>query len=99
MIRLGCVPALAPDWKWARPVLDPALGITADYGRVEPTPTEPSPDLRAVLDDLAQREDNLANVTAEDWSADHEAEAEEIAARQEERKPLPINGLGFLRKS
>ena len=76
--------ALAPDWKWARPVLDPALGITADYGRVEPTPAEPSPDLRAVLDDLAQREDNLANVAAEDWSADHEAEAEDIAARQEE---------------
>ena len=76
--------ALAPDWKWARPVLDPALGITADYGRIEPTPAEPSPDLRAVLDDLAQREDNLANVAAEDWSADHEAEAEDIAARQEE---------------
>ena len=76
--------ALAPDWKWARPVLDPALGTPFDYGRVEPTPAEPSPDLRAVLDDLAQREDNLANVAAEDWSADHEAEAEDIAARQEE---------------
>ncbi len=76
--------ALAPGWKWARPVLDPALGITADYGRIEPTPAEPSPDLRAVLDDLAQREDDLANVAAEDWSADHEAEAEDIAARQEE---------------
>ena len=76
--------ALAPDWKWARPVLDPALGTPFDYGRIEPTPAEPSPDLRAVLDDLAQREDNLANVAAEDWSADHEAEAEDIAARQEE---------------
>ena len=76
--------ALAPDWKWARPVLDPALGTPFDYGRIEPTQAEPSPDLRAVLDDLAQREDNLANVAAEDWSADHEAEAEDIAARQEE---------------
>ncbi len=76
--------ALAPDWKWVRPVLDPALGTPFDYGRIEPTQAEPSPDLRAVLDDLAQREDNLANVAAEDWSADHEAEAEDIAARQEE---------------
>jgi len=76
--------ALAPDWKWARPVLDPVLGVAADYGRIEPTPAEPSPDLRALLDDLARREDDLANVAAEDWSAEHEAEAEDLAARQEE---------------
>lgn len=75
---------LEATWKWAKPMLEPDYGFTAEFARVHPQPIDVPAEVTEELERLDQREDELTNLDEEDWTGGLEAEADQLAARREE---------------
>jgi ParB family transcriptional regulator, chromosome partitioning protein len=74
---------LRTTWKWAKPMLEPDYGFTAEFARVQPRPIGMPTEVTEELTRLDQREGELMNVDEHDWTAELEAEADQLAARPE----------------
>lgn len=70
--------------KWAKPLLEPDYGFTAEFARVYPQPVDVPAEVTEELERLDQREDELMNLDEDDWTEELEVEADQIAARREE---------------
>src|SRR3546814_3765882 len=79
---------LEATWKWAKPMLEPDYGFTAEFARVHPQPIDVPAEVTEELERLDQREDELMNLDEEDWTEELEAEADQIAARREEMQEV-----------
>lgn len=79
---------LEATWKWAKPLLEPDYGFTAEFARVYPQPVDVPAEVTEELERLDQREDELMNLDEDDWTEDLEAEADQIATRREELQQL-----------
>ena len=75
-------------WKWAKPLLEPDYGFTAEFARVYPQPVDVPAEVTEELERLDRREDELMNLDEDDWTEELEAEADQIAARREELQQL-----------
>ena len=75
---------LAHEWKWAEPRLEIEWSDTARFGRVQPSPGEPTPEETAEIERLHTREDELVNLHEDDWTEELEAEGERIQERTRE---------------
>ena len=75
-------------WKWAKPLLEPDYGFTAEFARVYPQPVDVPAEVTEELERLDRREDELMNLDEDDWTEELEAEADQIAARREELQEL-----------
>lgn len=79
---------LEANWKWAKPLLEPDYGFTAEFARVYPEPVDVPAEVTEELERLDQREDELMNLDEDDWTEELEAEADQIATRREELQQL-----------
>ena len=74
---------LATRWKWAEARLDVDWSDLARFGRVHPTPAEPTDEEKAEIQRLRVRHDELVNLDEDEWTDEliEEAEAIETAPR------------------
>jgi ParB family chromosome partitioning protein len=79
---------LEATWKWAKPMLEPDYGFTAEFARVYPQPIDVPPEVTEELERLDQREDELMSVEEDDWTEELEAEADQLAVRREELQQI-----------
>ena len=75
---------LATRWKWAIAMIEVEWGDTARYGRIEPAPTERTPEEQAEIERLEARQAELAELDDEDWTQETLTEAETIETRLDE---------------
>lgn len=66
---------LRSSWAWARPMLDPDYGFTAEYRRVHRKPAPLPPEIGEELTRIERRLTELDNLAEDDWNA-------ELAAKQ-----------------
>ena len=79
---------LEATWKWAKPLLEPDYGFTAEFARVYPQPLDVPVEVTEELERLDRRENELMNLDEDDWTEALEAEADRIATRREELQEL-----------
>lgn len=79
---------LEATWKWAKPMLEPDYGFTAEFARVYPQPIDVPAEVTEELERLDQREDELMSVAEDDWTEELEAEADRLATRREELQQI-----------
>ncbi len=72
---------LATRWKWAEARLDVDWSDLARFGRVHPTPAEPTNEEKAEIERLHTRHDELVNMDEDEWTDELIAEAEAIEPR------------------
>ena len=75
---------LATRWKWAEARLDVEWSDLARFGRVRPTPAEPTDEEKAEIERLHTRHDELVNMDEDAWTDELIEEAETIEPRLEE---------------
>ena len=75
---------LATRWKWAVPMIEVAWDDTARYGRIEPQPSERTPEEEAEIAKLEARQAELADLDDEEWTQETLTEAEGIETRLDE---------------
>ena len=75
---------LATRWKWAVPMIEAAWDDTARYGRIEPQPSERTPEEEAEIAKLEARQAELADLVDEEWTQETLTEAEGIETRLDE---------------
>ena len=75
---------LATRWKWAEARLDVEWSDLARFGRVRPTPTEPTDEEKAEIERLHTRHDELVNMDEDAWTDELIEEAEAIEPRLEQ---------------
>src|SRR3546814_7327957 len=79
---------LEANWKWAKPMIEPDYGFTAEFARVYPQPVDVPAEVTEELERLDQREDELISVEANDWTEELEADADRLAARRDEQQQI-----------
>ena len=72
---------LATRWKWAEARLDVDWSDLARFGRVHPTPAEPTDEEKAEIERLHTRHDELVNIDEDEWTDELIEEAEAIEPR------------------
>ena len=72
---------LATRWKWAEARLDVDWSDLARFGRVHPTPAEPTDEEKAEIEKLHVRHDELVNLDEDEWTDELIEEAEAIEPR------------------
>ena len=72
---------LATRWKWAEARLDVDWSDLARFGRVHPTPAEPTDEEKAEIERLHVRHDELVNMDEDEWTDELIEEAEAIEPR------------------
>ena len=72
---------LATRWKWAEARLDVDWPDLARFGRVRPTPAQPTDEEQAEIERLHTRHDELVNMDEDQWTEELEAEGEAIETR------------------
>ena len=72
---------LATRWKWAEARLDVNWSDLARFGRVHPTPAEPTDEEKAEIERLHVRHDELVNMDEDEWTDELIEEAEAIEPR------------------
>ena len=72
---------LATRWKWAEARLDVDWSDLARFGRVHPTPAEPTDEEKAEIEKLHVRHDELVNLDEGEWTDELIEEAEAIEPR------------------
>ena len=75
---------LATRWKWAEARLDVEWSDLARFGRVRPTPAEPTDEEKAEIERLHTRHDELVNMDEDAWTDQLIEEAEAIEPRLEQ---------------
>ena len=75
---------LATRWKWAEARLDVEWSDLARFGRVRPTPAEPTDEEKTEIERLHTRHDELANMDEDAWTDELIEEAEAIEPRLEQ---------------
>ena len=75
---------LATRWKWAEARLDVEWSDLARFGRVRPTPAEPTDEEKAEIERLHTRHDELVNMDEDAWTDELIEEAEAIEPRLEQ---------------
>ena len=75
---------LATRWKWAEARIDVQWSDLARFGRVRPTPAEPTDEEKAEIERLHTRHDELVNMDEDAWTDELIEEAETIEPRLEE---------------
>ena len=75
---------LATRWKWAEARLDVDWSDLARFGRVRPTPAQPTDDEQAEIERLHTRHDELVNMDEDEWTDELIEEAEAIEPRLSE---------------
>ena len=75
---------LATRWKWAEARLDVEWSDLARFGRVRPTPGEPTDEEKAEIERLHTRHDELVNMDEDAWTDELIEEAEAIEPRLEQ---------------
>jgi len=72
---------LATRWKWAEARLDVDWSDLARFGRVHPTPAQPTDEEQAEIERLHTRHDELVNMEEDEWTDELIEEAEAIEPR------------------
>ena len=72
---------LATRWKWAEARLDVDWSDLARFGRVRPTPAQPTDEEQAEIERLHSRHDELVNMDEDEWTDELVEEAEAIEPR------------------
>ena len=72
---------LATRWKWAEARIDVDWSDLARFGRVHPTPAEPTDEEKAEIEKLHVRHDELVNMDEDEWTDELIEEAEAIEPR------------------
>ncbi len=72
---------LATRWKWAEARLDVDWSHLARFGRVHPTPAQPTDDEQAEIERLHTRHDELVNMDEDAWTDELIEEADAIEPR------------------
>ena len=72
---------LATRWKWAEARIDVEWSDLARFGRVRPTPAEPTDEEKAEIERLHTRHDELVNMDEDEWTDELIEEAEAIEPR------------------
>ena len=72
---------LATRWKWAEARIDVDWSELARFGRVHPTPAEPTDEEKAEIERLHVRHDELVNMDEDEWTDELIEEAEAIEPR------------------
>ena len=75
---------LATRWKWAEARLDVEWSDLARFGRVHPTPAQPTDDEKAEIERLHTRHDELVNMDEDAWTDELIEEADAIEPRLEQ---------------
>ena len=75
---------LATRWKWAEARIDVQWSDLARFGRVRPTPAEPTDEEKAEIERLHTRHDELVNMDEDAWTDELIEEAEAIEPRLEQ---------------
>ena len=75
---------LRRHWAWARAMLDPDYGFTAEYIRLRPRPAEFSPDVAAELQEIEDRLAQLEALPEDAWTDRLTDEAEDLQNRHDE---------------
>ena len=75
---------LATRWKWAEPRVDVDWSDLARFGRVRPTPSQPTDDEKAEIERLHVRHDELVNMDEDAWTDELIEESEKIEPRLDE---------------
>ena len=75
---------LATRWKWAEARLDVEWSDLARFGRVHPTPAQPTDDEKAEIERLHTRHDELVNMDQDAWTDELIEEADAIEPRLEQ---------------
>lgn len=86
---------LEATWKWAKPMLEPDYGFTAEFARVHPQPIDVPTEVTEELERLDRREDELMNLDEEAWTEELEVEADQLAARREELQQVVQEHTAF----
>ena len=72
---------LAERWKWAEAVLDADWSTTAQYGRVQPVPSEPTAEEAEDMQRIETRQHELAELEHDQWTEELIEEAETLEAQ------------------
>ena len=72
---------LATRWKWAEARIDVDWSDLARFGRVHPTPAEPTDEEKAEIEKLHVRHDELVNLDEDEWTDELIEESETIEPR------------------
>ena len=72
---------LAKSWKWAEPRLDADWTTFASFARVHAIPAEPTPEETAERQKLGARHDEIATLDEDEFTEEHNIEAEAIEER------------------
>ena len=75
------VDELTTPWKWARAQLEVNWSDLARFGRVHPTPGQPTPEEMAERERLHTRHDELVNMDEDEWTDELVAEGEAVETR------------------
>ena len=75
---------LATRWKWAEARVDVNWPDLARFGRVHPTPAQPTDEEKAEIERLQSRHDELVNMDEDEWTEELGGEGEAIETRLEE---------------
>ena len=75
---------LATRWKWAEARVDVNWPDLARFGRVHPTPAQPTDEEKAEIERLQTRHDELVNMDDDAWTEELGNEGESIETRLEE---------------
>ena len=75
---------LRSSWAWAKPMLDPDYGFTAEYRRVHPKPADLPPEIAEEIAHIEQRLAELDDIAEDDWTDELAAEAEQLEERHAE---------------
>ncbi len=75
---------LRSSWAWAKPMLDPDYGFTAEYRRVHPKPAQLPPETVEEIARIEQRLAELDDIAEDDWTDELAAEAEQLEERHAE---------------
>lgn len=73
---------LEAEWKWAKAMLDPDYGFTAEFGRVYPQPIGVPEDVAKEIEQIDARLEEIDELDEDGWTEAVEAEAETLAERR-----------------
>ena len=75
---------LRASWAWAKAMLDPDYGFTAEYRRVHPKPAQLPPETAEEIARIEQRLTELDDIAEDGWTDELAAEADELEERHAE---------------
>ena len=75
---------LRPHWAWAKAMLDPDYGFTAEYARLRPRPAEFPPAIAAELQAMEERLAKLEELPEDAWTDGLMSEAQDLQERHDE---------------